>query len=402
MGSSNHQVPVLGKFTSNQGVKTLIYASIFVGVISFIAGFQMDTSEHKNLVWQGYLTAFFYFVSLALGGLFFTSIQYVTNAGWSVSVRRVSEAFTSFLPVAVVLLIPFLVFGSHTLYEWFNVDYMKSDKLLKAKLPYLNETFFNIRTVAFFLLWLVFAKLIVGNSLKQDANGDHALTHKNVPLAIGFLVVFALSYSLFSVDFLMSLAPHWFSTIYGVYTFSGLFQSTIAMMVIWSVWLKRRGITTGFFNENHLHDLGKLMFAFTVFYAYIGFSQFMLIWYANLPETTFFFMDRATGSWMGVSLALLVFKFVVPFLLLLPRAAKRDEGHMVRVAVLLLIMQFVDLYWLIYPNFSKGAAPLPIWGIGIFFGFLGLFVWSVSRFFEKNNVVPIKDPRLHETLSHHI
>lgn len=402
MGSSNHQVPVLGKFTSNQGVKTLIYASIFIGVISFIAGLQMDTSEHKNVVWMGYLNAFFYFVSLALGGLFFTAIQYVTNAGWSVSVRRISEAFASFLPVAAVLLIPFLLFGSHTLYEWFDADFMKADKILKGKIPYLNESFFNIRTIAFFAIWIVFAKLIVGNSVKQDQSGDENLTHKNVPLAIGFLLVFALSYSLFSVDFLMSLVPHWFSTIFGVYTFAGLFQSTIAMMVIFAVWLKRRGITAGFFNENHLHDLGKFMFAFTVFYAYIGFSQFMLIWYANLPEETFFFLERAHGSWMGVSMGLLIFKFIVPFLLLLPRAAKRDDGHMVRVACLILVMQFVDNYWLIYPNFNKAGASIPVSGIGIFIGFLGLFVWSVTKFFEKNNVVPIKDPRLHESLSHHV
>jgi hypothetical protein len=200
----------------------------------------------------------------------------------------------------------------------------------------------------------------------------------------------------------MSLDPHWFSTMFGVYTFAGLFQSTIAMMSIFAVWLKRRGFTTGFFNENHLHDLGKLLFAFTVFYAYIGFSQFMLIWYANVPEETFFYLERGHGSWMGVSLSLLVFKFIVPFLLLLPRAAKRDEGHMIRVASLILVMQFVDIYWLVSPVFNKAGANVPVWGIGIFIGFLGLFVWSVTRFFEKNNIVPIKDPRLHETLSHHI
>lgn len=402
MGSSHHETPVLGKYTPTQGVKTLIYASIFIGVISFIAGFQMDTTEHKNVVWQGYLTAFFFFVSLGLGGLFFTSIQYVTNAGWSVSVRRISESFTSFLPVAAVLLVPFLVFGSHTLYEWFNVEFMMSDKLLKGKMAYLNPAFFNIRTVLFFGLWIFFAKKIVGNSVKQDQDGDHSFTTKNVPLAIGFLLVFALSYTMFSVDFLMSLDPHWFSTMFGVYTFAGLFQSTIAMMAIFAVWLKRRGLTTGFFNENHLHDLGKLMFAFTVFYAYIGFSQFMLIWYANIPEETFFYLDRANGSWMGVSLSLLVFKFAVPFFLLLPRAAKRDEGHMTRVAGLILVMQFVDIYWMVYPVFNKTGAPVPFWGIGIFIGFLGLFVWSVTRFFEKNNLVPIKDPRMHESLSHHI
>lgn len=391
-----------GKFTPTTGSKTLIYASIFVGILSFVIGYQMDTSESKNQVWQGYLTAFFYFTSLALGGLFFAALQYVTKAGWSATVRRIAESFTAFLPAAVVLLIPFLVFGSHTLYEWMHHDVVANDAILQAKAPYLNNTFFNVRTVVFFGLWIFFAKWIVGNSLKQDKTGDDNLTHKNVPASIIFILVFALSYSLFSVDYVMSLHPHWFSTMFGVYTFSGLFQSSLALLAIMVIWLKRRGLLNGLVNENHIHDIGKLMFAFTVFYAYIAFSQFMLIWYANLPEETIFFAHRAHGGWMAVSMSLLIFKFVVPFLLLLPRQAKRDDGHMARVAVLLLVMQYVDVFWLVYPNFSHEKATFPLWGIGIFLGFLGVFMACVTRFLERNSIVAVNDPRMHEALHHHV
>ncbi len=400
MADSGHSVHP-GKFTPTQGSKGLIFTSIFIGILSFVIGYQIDKSPEKTLIWQGYLTAFFYFVSLALGGLFFTAIQHVSNAGWSVPVRRIAESFTSFFPVAVVAVAIYLVFGSHKMYEWMHLDVVNSDPILAGKASYLNEKFFIVRTILFFGLWFLFAKCIVGNSLKQDANGDEKYTRNNLKLSILFIIFFALSYSLFGVDYLMSLNPHWFSTMFGVYCFAGLFQSSIAFITIILAWLMRRGLLNGIVNENHLHDMGKFMLAFTVFYAYIAFSQFMLIWYANLPEETFFFANRGVGGWMSVSMSLLLFKFVVPFLLLLPKAVKRDGMYLSRVGILILIMQYVDLYWLISPNFSE-TAFFPIWGIGIFFGFLGVFLFVVTKFLEKNNIIPIKDPRLHEALHHHV
>lgn len=390
-----------GKFTPTQGSKGLIFVSIFIGIISFVIGYQVDQSPEKNLIWQGYLTAFFYFVSLALGGLFFTAIQHITKAGWSVPVRRIAESLTSFFPVAIIAAVIYLVFGTHKMYEWMHLDVVANDPLLAKKASYLNEKFFIVRTVIFFLLWYVFSKFIVGNSLKQDQSGDERLTTKNLPLSIIFIIIFALSYSLFGVDYLMSLSPHWFSTMFGVYCFAGLFQSTLAFITILLVWLMKRGLLNGIVNENHLHDMGKFMFAFTVFYAYIAFSQFMLIWYANLPEETVFFASRGTGGWMWVSMCLLIFKFIVPFLLLLPRAAKRDGAHLTRVGILLLVVQYVDWFWLISPNFSE-TAFMPIWGVGIFFGFLGIFLATVTKFLEKNSIVPLKDPRMHEALNHHV
>ena len=391
-----------GKFTVSQKVRGLIFVSIFIGVVSFVLAFQADKTTHKTMVWEGYLTSLFFFVSVTVGGLFFTAIQHATNAGWSTTVRRVVESLTAFLPYAFVATLIFVVFGSHSLFEWLDPEVVSKDEVLQNKQAYLNHSFYVIRTVAFFLLWLFFGKLIVGKSLQQDHAPDDTLTKRMVAPSVIFLVVFALSYSLFCVDHLMSLHPHWYSTIFGVYCFSGLFQSTLAFTILITIWLMKKGLLNGLVNENHLHDLGKFLFAFTVFYAYIAFSQFMLIWYANLPEETIYYAMRAHDGWMMVSMSLLVFKFIVPFLLLLPRAAKRDPDHMIRISILILVMQYVDIYWMVYPNFHQDGVVVPFWGIGIFIGFLGVFLAVVTRFLEKNSIVAVNDPRLHEALHHHI
>lgn len=386
------------EFQVTNKLKGLIFSFLVLGVLTLIVGYVVD----KDRMWQAFLTNFFYFTSLALGGLFFTAIQYVTKAGWSATIRRLAESLTSFIPISVVGAILIVALGSHSLYEWLHADVVANDAILQKKVAYLNMPFWAIRTGIFFIIWVVFSKLIVGNSLKQDQTGDINLTHKNLGLSIGFLILFALSYSLFSVDFLMSLHPHWFSTIFGVYCFSGLFQSTLAFIIIMAIKLVEKGHLKEYVTDEHLHDLGKFLFAFTVFYAYIAFSQFMLIWYANLPEETIFYAHRAHGGWMAVSFSILIFKFIVPFFLLLPRAAKRDKGHLVRVSVLLLIMQWVDIYWLVYPNFNEGHVVFSFYEIGLFLGFLGVFLMCVTKFLSKNKVMAIKDPYLSESLHHHV
>ncbi len=388
------------KAEASKKCKLFLYVASLLGVLSFFLSLQMDESPRQALTWAGYLTALFFFVSLALGGLFFTSIQHVTNAGWSVTIRRFSESLSTFLPVGFVLTLIFIVFGADSVYEWLHPEAVAKDHLLQHKSPYLNKPFFIIRTVLFFVLWILFQRKIVGHSLKQDHTGEVCLTHRNVTLSVIFLLIFALSYSLFSVDFLMSLHAHWFSTIFGVYCFAGLFQSALAFIIILIVWLRDQ--IKDWVNENHFHDLGKFLFAFTIFYAYIAFSQFMLIWYANLPEETSFFLHRAHGGWMWISMSLLLFKFLVPFLALLPRGAKRCPRWLFLVACLIFVMQYVDIFWLVYPNFSEEHVVFPLWGIGMFIGCLGIFSLVVVRFLEKNPLVPLKDPRLHESLKHHI
>lgn len=391
-----------GRFVATKGLKTLYTVCIFLGILTLALGLLGKGGENStDRIWHSYLTSYFYFTTFALGGLFWAAVNNVGNSGWSVNTRRIGESLTAFLPISAVGAVVLLI-GSKHLYVWLDESRVAADYLLQAKHGYLNQTFFVIRLVLFIGMWLFFAKKIVGNSVKQDSTGDHSLTSRNVGLSVGFILFFALSYSFFSVDLLMSLQPHWYSTIWGVYTFAGMFQSTMAVMILIMLYVMKNGWVRGLITENHLHDVAKYMMSFTVFYAYIGFSQFLLIWYANLPEETIFYLNRSQGAWLFVSFSLLIFKFAVPFLLLLPRWAKRTPAHLVMVSVLILVMQYVDIHWIVYPNLDNSHVLLGWQEIGMFLGFLGLFVLSVSRFLEKNNLIPVKDPYIHESLVHEV
>ena len=379
--------------------KTIYSVLMFLGLAVFLVGLK----QSQERAWASYLIGFFYFTSLSLGGIFFTCLQHVTHAGWSVNIRRFSESMSAFLPYAFVLGLIFLFTGSGKLYEWLDASYMMNDPMLAKKASYLNGTFFAVRILLFFSIWLVLKNRIIGQSLRQDETGDANITNKLVPWSIAFLLLFALSYTLFSVDTIMSLDPHWYSTMFGVYCFAGLFQASLAMMILITLWVRQKGLVNAFVKADHLHDLGKYLKAFTVFMAYIGFSQFMLIWYANLPEETHFFLHRAHGGWMGITLSLLVFKFIVPFLLLLPMKNKRSVAHLTLVSILILVMEYVDLYWLIYPNLKGGDHIMfGIWEVGVFVGFLGAFMFAVSRFLAKNSLIPMNDPRRGESMVHHV
>ena len=393
---STGAAPLPGTYTPSTRVKTIYSVAMFLGLILFALALVRDADR----AWHSYLTAFFFFTCLGLGGLFFTAIQHAANAGWSVNIRRISEAMTAFIPIAAIGAVVLLA-GAKKLYIWLDHETVAKDALLLGKASYLNMPFFVIRLAVFFGAWLMFKKLIVGNSLAQDKDGDEKHTVKNVALSVGFLLVFALSFSFFSVDTLMSLQPHWYSTMWGVYCFAGLFQSSIAVLVILTIYLMNKGLLRGLVSEHHLHDLGKFMKGFTVFYAYIGFSQFLLIWYANLPEETIFYLARSSGGWMAATLSLLVFKFIVPFLLLLPKAAKKSPPHLVLVSSLIIVMQYIDVHWMIYP--ARYDHWIFSWQeIGGILLMGGLFLWSVTSFLAKNPLVPVKDPRIEESIHHHV
>jgi hypothetical protein len=391
------------KYKISKKTWTAIWVCAFIGILTFSFGL-MNNPER---IWHSYLVSFFYFTSISMFGLFFVSIQHVTNAGWSVNVRRVAEAFTAFLPFTI-LGVALLLVGADLIYPWLNPETVQGDYLIKKKVSYLNQGFFTVRSFVFVALWIGFAWKMVSNSLKQDETGDVNLTHKNLKLSVIFLVVFALTYSLFSVDLLMSVDPHWFSTIFGVYAFAGLFQAGLAMMIIFLINMIRSGYLKDFVKVDHIHDMGKFLFGFTVFWAYIAFSQYLLIWYANLPEETIFYIHRSHGGWEWVSIGLLIGKFIVPFLALAPVWAKRNYDHLKMVCYWILVMQYVDFYWLVYPNLHTNMPNLfpekPIFSfyeIGVFLGFLGIFLYFVHKFLEKNSIIPVRDPRIAESMHHH-
>ena len=398
MAASNHHHDLhVGKFQAPKALQMTSYVFIAIGLITFIFGLL----KNQDRMWTSYLVAFFFFACVGLGGLFWSAIQNLAKAGWSVSVRRYAEGMTAYIPVMVVTSL-ILLLGLKYLYPWADHERVAESALLQTKTTYLNTTCLVIRLLVFGLGMVAFRQVLVGNSLKQDKSGDESLTHKNVGYSIGFTLFFAITFSLFSVDMLMSLLPTWYSTIFGIYCFAGLFQSFFAIIIPIAIFMKRSGLVKGYVTEDHYHDLAKFMKGFTVFWAYIAFSQFMLIWYANIPEETEYYIMRAQNGWMGLSMALLIFRFIVPFLALLPKAAKRNENHLLVVSGLILVMQYLDIYWMVYPNFYDGQVTFGLWEIGMFLGFAGLFLFVLFRFFTKNSIVALKDPRMQEAITHHV
>ncbi len=385
-----------GNFKVSNEVRTAFLVFSAIGVVSFGFSLMFDPSR----AWTSFVMNHFYFMSLGLGGAFFAAIQWMTGAMWSAPVRRLSESFTAYLPVVLVTF-GILCFGVPTLYIWSHAEHVQGDLVLQGKSGYLSTGFFAIRNFIAIGLWLFFSHKMVQNSIAQDKTKAFALTLKNRVLAPAFMVFFAITFTMASFDQLMSLDPHWFSTMFGVYCFAGLFYSNLAATCLLTLYMRSKGKLTGIVNENHLHDLGKFMFAFTVFWAYIGFSQFMLIWYANLPEETGYFIRRFHGAWSWVTTFLLVGKFMFPFAVLLPRDAKRNPKVLAVVAVFMLIAQWVDVLWMVQPEFYAEGPKFGLSEIGITIGFLGVFGLVVSRFLEKNNIVAIGDPRLEESVFHH-
>ncbi|MBI2346045.1 MAG: hypothetical protein HYV03_04010 [Deltaproteobacteria bacterium] len=390
------QLPAVRPLTVRGGFRLFCIALAVIGGVTFFASLKANPER----AFANYLLGFFYWTSLSLSGVFFLALQYITGSTWSITLRRIPEALVAFLPVAVVLFFGVLA-GSHHLYEWAHPQAMDVHGILQKKAAYLNLPFFTFRNLSCLLIWLVFGWLLVRNSIRQDETGAVSLTKRNTKLAAAFLLIFALTYTFFSVDLLMSLEAEWYSTIFGVYCFAGLFLSGIAMITVIAVILYRRKKFGPYVHPDHLYDLGKLMLAFTVFWAYIAFSQFMLIWYADLPEETFYLSKRMIGPWQPMAWALLIVKFIIPFCLLLPQGVKRQGGYLFGIACWVLAAHYLDCYWLVIPRFAERG---PIFGmpeIGIFVGFAGLFGLAVSTFLGRVPIVPRRDPRIMESVNFH-
>jgi len=344
--------------------------------------------------------SYVYFLSLALGALFFVLVQHATRAGWSVAVRRLAEAVAPNLcfPMAI-LVIPVLA-GLRTLYPWTDAAAVAGDHLLHAKEPWLNVPFFVGRTAFYFAAWSVLSIWFHRTSTKQDVSGDPALTQKMEKTSTVGLILFAFTVTFFAFDYLMSLTPHWYSTIFGVYFFAGCVLGFFALVTVIAFLVQRAGRLRHAITTEHYHDLGKLIFAFTVFWAYIGFSQYMLMWYANLPEETAWYAARQTGSWTAFSLVLLFGHFLVPFLALMSRNVKRRKSLLVVGAVWMLAMQWADVYWLVMPGKSPGTIPFSLIDVATFLGVGGTFFAAALRRLEAHAVVAVKDPRLSESLGY--
>ncbi len=345
-----------------------------------------------------WLVSFLFFLSLALGALFFVLIQYATQGGWGIVLRRIGETVFAVLPVMAALFLPLLL-GLRDLYSWAVPGAAEHDALLRWKAPYLNMPFFLIRAAIYFASWSLISLLYYRGSRSQDATGDPRVSARLRRLAGPSIIVLALTQTFASIDWIMSLTPHWYSTMFGVYFFAGSFVGFIALLSVVAAAMRSAGLLDTVISAEHLQDVGKLLFGFTAFWAYIAFSQFFLIWYANLPEETIFYKARLEGSWQMVSVLLMAGHFGIPFFYLMGRPVKRRGATLAIGGAWLLAMHFVDLYWQVMPTLHpQGVRPSTL-DVAAFVAIGGGFVAAASWLMRRQALVPIRDPRLAESLA---
>ena len=298
---------------------------------------------------------------------------------------------------AAELAVP-VALGVHELYHWSHADAVAADPVLAAKSAYLNVPFFLVRLAVYLVVWVALARFFFSRSVSQDASGDVALTHAMERRSAPAMLLFAATVTFASVDLLMSLDPHWYSTIFGVYFFAGSVVGSLALLVVLARALQSSGRLARAITVEHYHDLGKLLFAFTVFWAYIAFSQYMLMWYANIPEETVWLLRRQSHGWQWVGLALLVGHFLLPFAVLLSRGTKRRPQLLAAVAGWVLAMHWVDMFWLVAPELHRDAVKVHGLDVTVLLALAGFAVAAWAHVMRHCALVPERDPRLAESL----
>jgi hypothetical protein len=368
--------------------------------VALLASFALAAAgaESWRRFFFAYLVNFAFVLSLALGALYFVLLHHLTHSGWSVVVRRIGEALSGALPLLALLVIPVLL-GLKELYPWSRSAGAAADHVVHGKAAFLNAPFFIARCAVYLAAWIVMARYFFRRSLLQDSSGDARLTLQMERRAGPAMVLFGITLTFASIDLVMSLDPAWYSTIFGVYYFAGCVVGIYALLTAAVFTLQRSGFLRNAVTVEHYHDLGKLLFGFVVFWAYIGFSQYMLIWYANIPEETAWLARRQDHGWGWVGLLLLFGHFLLPFLALISRAPKRRPRVLTAVAVWMLAMHWVDIYWLVMPAGNPGSPVPHLVDLTLLVALGSLFLAGAAFALRGRSLVPERDPRLEESLA---
>lgn len=432
MSSESHgHAPTLSDAPRRLGDLSPLFVKYGLGVgavallVSLLLG--MFAGDGFERFFKSYLVAFMFVLTICLGGLFFTMLQHATRAGWSVVIRRIAEGFASNLSWIWILFIPIL-FGMlwGGMYDhWTNPALLdpasdKYDEVIVGKRGYLNEARWIVCAGLFFAIWASLARFFVNTSIAQDKAGDPNLTSRMQWYAPVGLLLFALTLSFASFDWIMTLEPHWFSTIFAVYVFAGMCCGFFSLQILTAYFLQQKGKIGNEISHEHYQDMGKQLFAFgIVFWAYIAYSQYMLIWYANIPETTGWYQIRGMHGWMWLSLFLLIGHFFAPFLVLMSKHVKRAKAFIAVGAVWMMAMHYFDLYWLVMPTIphdaiytaeSQEALAAAVTNADLGFGWhlldltclvalAGFVIAGTARKLNTCSLVPEQDPRLPESLA---
>jgi len=385
-------------FTPSRSLMRGLLATVFVCGLVFALGLLGAASRERAM--GGLLMGFVHAVSIALAGGLFLAVLRLAGARWATALRRLPEALASSIPVLGFLGLV-LISGVPVLYDWAHESHVVGDRVLEGKADYLNWFAFSVRLLGYFLLWTWLLRGMVKHSRRQDDDGDPRHSCTLFKYAALFMPVFAITYSLASVDWVKSLEPHWFSTAFALVTLSGAACSALAACVLLGLWLRKCGELRGILTDDHLDDLGKITIGFALFWGYIWYCQYMLVWYTNMPEETPYYALRMTGGWGHVAKLCILLCWAVPFFVLMPKRARRSPAVMGRVAIIVLIGQVAHWYWLIGPAVIGPHPAVGIFEVAPVVGSLALLSWGILRGLSQASVVPLQDPAVEESLHYH-
>jgi hypothetical protein len=373
-----------------------------VGLVACGICFFLYGDQYADRFFHSYLIAFLFVLGLSLGSLGLLMLQHLTGGHWGILTRRPLESATRVLPVVAVFFLPIAIFGMKHLYgAWLEAPPTGEGALSDFQKTYLTSTGFLIRSVIYFVIWLLLVFLFNRWSKEQDVNREDRALRRRFKMAAGpgiILYVFVMSFA--AIDWVMSLSPHWASTIYGFLFVIGQLISSMSLMIAVLVLLARTAPMGGLIQSRHLHDLGKLLLAFVMLWAYFGFSQLLIIWSGNLPEEISFYRTRLYGEWGVVAVIVLIFHFFVPFFSLLPRDVKRSAKLLPKIALWLIFMRLVDLFWLTRPEFTSNAVP-GVMDIAAIVALVGIWLAVFAKNLKSQPLLPLGDPKLEEAIEVH-
>lgn len=366
--------------------------ALLVGIAGVLLALVGLILEGRDQFLRSYLFAYLYWTGMAVGCTAILLLHHVVGGKWGMVIRRMCEAGARTLPYMIVLLIPVLL-SIPSLYPWARPEALH-DANIQKKAAYLNVPFFLLRAVFYFGFWFLVSHRLNKYSAQQDQSGDPSLIEKMRKFSAPGLVAFVLVCTFAFIDWVMSIEPHWYSTVYGVMFLVGQVLESFAFMIALVIVLSKRPPLSQYVTKQHLHDLGNLMFAFMVLWAYLSFSQFLITWAGNLPQEIPWYLRRLKGGWGWVALTLVVFHFATPFILLLMRGVKRHADRLFKVCILLICIRLVDVYWIVEPGFYNQqlkihwidfVTPLAVGGL-----WMAAFFWQL----KSRPLVPLRDPRL--------
>jgi hypothetical protein len=371
--------------------RALIVGLVFM--LLFVVGFFLNREQF----FHSYIFAFSFWVGISIGSLALLMLQHLTGGGWGLVIRRVLEASSQTLPLMLLLFIP-VVLGAHRIYVWTDAAEVASHPVLQEKAPYLKLSFFTVRGILFFLAWIALAFFLNRWSVLQDRTADRQYAKRMTTLSGGGMVLLIFGVTFAAIDWFMSLEPEWYSTIYGFIFLASWTLSALAFTVAVMAALARQEPMNRIVAQLHFHDLGKLLLALVMLWSYFAFSQFLIVWSGNLPEEIQWYLPRTRGAWGVIALAVIVLHFAFPFLFLLSRSLKRNAGKLVIVAVLILVMRLVDLFWTITPAFSGEHFHLSWMDIVAPIGMGGIWLTVFARALSRRPLIPINDPQYESVL----